>query len=688
MKLVALRRLASALLIVTLTSASALAQRSAESPEDLASSLDLLDELQRGDLADLDLSSFNEELWALSAYDALFQNKFVRARELSQQILDQDPDSVPGHALMGMVNHRAEGNLPRALFHLTRSRELVEDRYGPVPDEDAPWRWHALSILEMAMVSGAMGRHEDKIRLLERRDELYEPDYPADRGWPLMRLRRYDEAREAVVQALALENQPGQTAQALTALCAIEAELQDRERGYQACLRAAEHERQSGGGAPTPFTNAAEASLGLLRMDQAESLILEATEYFAWGTVSNPWLDLTQLYTLEGRIPEALDAVRRMTQWRNRQPPFMDEQNRAETEMTSAVFLIVAGRPESAAAITRRAMERPDRTGFTSSNTEQLQAAAALIDLRAQLTAAEMAAETASWAELWPATKARAEELQRRLRAWSSGRRAAALMADERILVSSLRPYLAGSIELPEWLEPTLVSVLGPGVVAAALERAEAIETLDAASGYFAAFRAEIAFAQGDERAALDHIEEASNTLPGSEVLLRARLAARGAQAARANGDAERALAYFDRAMQMDPGVIRRLGIALPTRISASAGPIAKQAAKHLRRSPRLDLEDWGFEVQIEGLTDAGDACLIGPRGTRISCTVVQARAGDDVESIGRRLAKEFHQQTFAPRLDLTQADLRSLDGSPTAAGGRSHERMKSVLSELTGESE
>ena len=58
--------------------------------------------------------------------------------------------------------------------------------------------------------------------------------------------------------------------------------------------------------------------------------------------------------------------------------------------------------------------------------------------------------------------------------------------------------------------------------------------------------------------------------------------------------------------------------------------------------------------------------------------------AGDDM---ARCLAGEFHDVAFAPRLDLTQADLRSLDGSPTAAGGRSSERLRSVLSDLVGES-
>ena len=60
-------------------------------------------------------------------------------------------------------------------------------------------------------------------------------------------------------------------------------------------------------------------------------------------------------------------------------------------------------------------------------------------------------------------------------------------------------------------------------------------------------------------------------------------------------------------------------------------------------------------------------------------------RAGDDATEMGRRLARELHRVAFAPRMDLTQADLRSLDGSPVVAGEASDERVRLVLSELVG---
>lgn len=659
-------------------------QESPQLDEDIPSFEDPLFEemLQELDQARLP-GGFGDEPLAQEAWQAYEDGKPVRTRELTEELLQSDGDSIPGHCLMGIVQHRSEGNLPVALYHFKKCRRQFERRYGSDPGDDAPWFWHALSVTEMAFISGEMGRHEDKVRLLLERDDLYEPKLPAERGWPLMRLRRYDEARASVAAALETGDQ-GQITSALTALCAIEAEQQFRFDSYRACLDAANHDRDNLLGNPTPFTNAAESALGVLRFDEAEKLLLEASDYFSRNTVSNPWLDLTQLYLGGGRTPEALDAVRQMYTWRNQQPVYMEEQNRAETQMTAAVFLLIAGRPQEAARITRRAVERPDRTGFTSSESEQLKAATALVDHVAQHTAAELVDEQASVASFRKSIGLRLQAMQHRWAAWSSGRRAAAQI-NERILLSTLRPYLAGSIEAGEWIEPELIALVGPGVVLAAVNKARKLETepLEGVEGYLKAFEGEAIFLQGRYKKALEVLDEAIESLPQSEVLLRTRLTVLAAQASAERGDWQDAVAYFDQAMQLDPGSVRRQGASLPAVIYAAPGDIAQRAEDLLDSSPRFREAKGGFQVRLEGHQEGGAALLLSPEGTVLTRVQVVPRAGDDVDTMARRLVRELHVKAFAPRLDLTQADLRTLDGSPTAGGGRSSERLRSVFSEV-----
>ena len=243
---------------------------------------------------------------------------------------------------------------------------------------------------------------------------------------------------------------------------------------------------------------------------------------------------------------------------------------------------------------------------------------------------------------------------------------------------------MAGSIELPEWLEPELYRALGPGVVAAALERARASEDLPGAEGYFAASAAEIARLEGDSERCLDNAEKALEKLPKAEALLRARTAGIGAWAAHQLGKTAQHLELLDLTMQIDPGTVRRLGLALPTTIEAGDSAVAQNAGDLLAGSPRFDIEAGpGFRLQVGGDAQAARACLVDPRGSRLACAQIAPRAGEDQDGFTRRLVEELHNAAFAPRLDLTQADLRSLDGSPTAAGGRASEKVLGALDDL-----
>ncbi len=150
---------------------------------------------------------------------------------------------------------------------------------------------------------------------------------------------------------------------------------------------------------------------------------------------------------------------------------------------------------------------------------------------------------------------------------------------------------------------------------------------------------------------------------------MRARVAALHGDAARREGELERSVAAYELVLQRDPGAVRRLGLALPVRFEVSGGALAEEAADHLRASPRLAEEDAGFRVQVTAQGESGRACLLGAHSETIGCGRAEPRAGEAPSDRARRLAQAFHEGVFSARLSLTQADLRSLDGSPLAAG-------------------
>jgi tetratricopeptide (TPR) repeat protein len=433
------------------------------------------------------------------------------------------------------------------------------------------------------------------------------------------------------------------------------------------------------------YTNAAAASLEVLRMDEAEREMLEGTRHFSEGNAANPWLDLMDLYLGQGRMSEATSAVREALSWRRAQPAFMDDQTGAETEFGSALFLLVVGRGAEAARITGRILDRPDRTGFTSADSAQAETATALLSRAALRLAAERKAEEASWSHGWGRLRAWASSWDLRVQAWSSGRRASRRLTDADMLVATLRPYLPGGISVPVWLVGDLSDVLGAGVISAALTTARSREDLAEGVSYFDAFAAEAALRRGAPTEALALGQRALVSLPRPEVMLQARTAAVAGQAAMDTGNAAEAARLYAQALQLDPGVIRRLGLALPAVVGGAGGAAAREAIDALRRSPRLTPAHGGFSVGVAQMGTDLEICLRGPAGETVLCSRTPTKATEGPEVVAARAVEAFHERAFAPRVDLSQGDLQSLDGSTTVARERSARKIQGVIDAING---
>ena len=170
--------------------------------------------------------------------------------------------------------------------------------------------------------------------------------------------------------------------------------------------------------------------------------------------------------------------------------------------------------------------------------------------------------------------------------------------------------------------------------------------------------------------------------LPRDEVLMRGRVHAWAADAARRAGRAERARRHFDAALQRWPTPLRTLGVRLPVRIQAGDHPRAREVARLLDASPRLTPGEIGFVVDVRALQRGRGLrlCLSGPRGRRYACAVADlSKASDEAEKLALAV-DAFHDEVFAPKIDLTQQDINSLDGS--AVRGSADRLLRQVLGE------
>jgi tetratricopeptide (TPR) repeat protein len=631
-----------------------------------------------------------------AAYEDYRNNRLLTARTKAQRVLEHNEDSIVANFVMGAVLHEAEGLPSRAMHYLARARAIYEQRYGANRTPSAPWRLHEEILFATQRLAGELEEHSFRLQILEYHDALYDPPLLSQRAMTLMRLGRFNEARQKAQEAMR-QTDAEQRLLGHNALCAIETEAGQRQPRFDACSRALEAARarpvQQGETSPRIAVyayNAAEAAYSVYRLEDVERFATEATRRIEF-TPANPWRLLARRYMDGGRIPEAVNAIRDMQRWRAAQPAFLRDQDRAESDSALATLLLLAGEPEIGLRFADRAMERPDRRGLVSSKPEQALGAHALLRRALLRSAAEVEREVAS---VTPglAVQRRLRSWSHALRSWPDDERVVSVLADDDRLVATVRGYVGGGLEpLPSWMVGDLITVLGPGVFAAALAEAREKDASNPGSRpYHDGLAAELALVRGEYDEAVRLARGAAQALPRGEVMLAARVLAVGAEAARRGGDASASRALFEQAMTKDPGVVRRMGYAIPAvvRVEGTGDAAATRAVELLRGSPRLREEQGAFVVTVASSgARAYTICLKTTQGDTVQCVAVSPGApNESVDGTASRIGSVFHREVFASRTGFATIDLRSLDGTTTGGRDNAREALRGLMSEVQSE--
>lgn len=611
------------------------------------------------------------------------QQKLVELREKAREIIRNRPQSIPGHFLMGYSLHNSEGDLPRAKFHLQKSREMFVEKYSKRPSRGAPWGWYESTLQELDVVNAELDLYNQQIDAIEDYLVLAEslfgsrPDHIKARfAWPLMKLQREDEARQ-ILQSLANSPQEYTRTMYLNTKGALEMETGHPKASFEDFAQLIkEVEFKGWHKSATYYRNAGEAAAGLGQFAQAERYFLEATLYFDSWSYSNPWWDLTSLYLNQGRFLEAVAALKKTHLWSFRTRPFLRQQSWAANQHITCEALIQLGFTARAVEMAEYFVIRPDRQGGDSVHKDQWESGNLLMyrsALEARIQALEemMAWTTGKewWKLLW-------EKQQLTLKSRLAGQRAAALAANNDRIAKSLRfNYAPGTVMVANWHRPDLVELYGPGVVRAAVKELyeKAHENVEFEMPYYTVFEAEAARIQGDEKSAIALFEQAIEKLPKQELMLKSRARAELAGLYEADGRRQEADKAYALLLDDSPAMFRFFDLELPVEIDYAGNSQLKKVAKIFHKSPRfrwVNNSEFNLKLSVSG---AGlEARLMGPSGTVISRTSVPIE--DDAEEALALLAEEVHQNTFAPKLNLSQKDLSSLDGSNLSGRTKSDE--------------
>ncbi|MBP7149570.1 MAG: hypothetical protein KBD01_18740 [Acidobacteria bacterium] len=596
------------------------------------------------------------------ALDAAREGKFVRARELAESVLGSDPRSAVGELVLAMALHEGEGNVPLAVRHYGRARALLETSDGTA--RPGLERWHRELLHREAWALSDMGRYDDLLAINRRIRELYDPTYHSADVWPLMKLGRVEEARRAVTRALA-SGDSFEEVVARNGLCALD--------GYPACTEMLRAVRGWGLSPGLALRNVAVSAIEVGRYEEAERLLLESANHPSEET--NPWRDLASLYAGQGRLGEASAAARAMIEFSRRLPARVRQHERAQGFVIAAEVLLLTGHADRALAAARRALAEPDRASHWSGSEEEINSEGWLLDRAIRRTAAERELEAARLSGVFAAPLHWWRALRHRVAAWLSGRKVLPLLlrggleeADE--LAHPEHPQVSA----PPWLLIDAVDLLGPGPTLAHVARWRAVRGTSSSpvprelrEARATALETEAHWLAGDERRCLEAGGRARAALPAGEVLLRTRVAARMADAAWRSGQRARAWDLYAEVLERDPALLRRLGLALPVAPPPAGASLLEDAARRAARTPRFAVDRSspfriaaaGERLCLFGLHDAALACVAG----EVPGAGDGPYAGDPVAGLADRLLRA----AFAPRLELSQQDLTTLDGSAGA---------------------
>ena len=616
---------------------------------------------------------------ALEICDALELRENIKARELAEKWVRNEPDSPAAQFALAEILATIEGNLPRALFHLIQAENLTDFKSIDAAFNSGQMQWHYLALSQLSYVYQLMGDQLKSLEYLDKISSIYQLDVESSRGWPLIKLKQYEAARESAQRVLENSNNPIERARAWNTLCVVElASLAPVESTF-ACDQTIDEEGdisdQANDYDTVYLTNASEVALSLLQLQKAENYLDRATRVLNPDSVADPWIYKLFLTLSQGRFDEARDALGKMLIWREQQKPLVNVMNRAEHYLVSANFLMLAGYPEDAVNLSKAALNEPDRNGSYSADDAQKDAFAALVNMVANRIEYQIQLETLPGENFFESISNRLKMEVLSFNAWQAERQAASLFADSEVLQNRLRPYAPLDVHIPEWLESEIVNIMGTGVISAALEESKANGAFQLNEGYYHAYSTEITALNKNPILTISSANQALTLLPQEEVLLRARVSARLGQAYWALNNHEEALNNYEDAYRKDPTILRRIETSIPVVFSNDGTDFSQIAEGYLKKSPRFFENANGFLMEIKATPDLS-MCLRSRALEILSCYHADSAEDQSSEWNARRMTNLFHQDTFGLGYQISKAQRSILLGSSVILSSQSNKAM------------
>ncbi len=634
------------------------------------------------------------------AYDLVLSQHYIKARQKTEEILKKDPDSIGALYCLARIFWMGEGNHMRAMQIMRKTIDTFEKRYcqnaNKVPDSSALQVWHGRFYKELADIYAELDMRQEEIDVHQKVADLYHAELSEDAVWALIKLDRFDEARRISEQSIKGHNSFW-ASRAYNDLTALEDARHRHLEAYYASSRSLEF---SAGKSCVVLMNHARSCEVFLHLDDAIGYYLKATTARDRDCINSPYVDLAAVYLLDGTWQKAISALLKARKRRVEKRYQIAVEMEERTMMADILFSM--GFAERAFALMKTVVEAPGRLGYDSLLKEQVSMGNNISYYAISNDALKRTNEALkAYYRLEPfwlfkkEIRSRVRELQKEYRdmsgrLWSTNQKVFKEALNPKNLKSFLVPFY---VVFPLY-DYAISDVLGRQTSEFFIQYQESIlvdEEKKAMQPMFNHMRAYNAWRGGDDAAALRLLDDVEKDMPARMTLVVNQARLIRADILIRQGKQAEAYELMTGVYRAFPSVFRHLDVPLPVQFDTSmtANSDLKSIRDVLENSDRFRMSSDAPFV-ISGVV--GDrmvqVCLSSKMGARFACSSMNPKdySGDSETSPHlAEIVNNFYHHAFAPKVDISQSDLDSLDGSPVQISA--DEALEKLLntSPLTG---
>ncbi|MGP0062652.1 MAG: hypothetical protein ACLQGP_03485 [Isosphaeraceae bacterium] len=590
-------------------------------------------------------------------------DEYVAGRELALKALRANPQSIPARYVLAQVEEESEGNFPLALFLVRKLRHEMHNRGLKSPSDTIAREWY-LRVLELEYsILYDMARDLEQLRVTDLIEQVYQP-LPSRRVWPLMRLARFDEARQWLEKA---EKSGTMRLNVLNSRPALEEEDGHRDQCYESAKDAVTNIATS----PILWRNFSEVCFRDFHYAEGDEAIFKATRFPRVDYWGSPFTELSWLLAQKGMIPAAWSSLTRAQEQRRQRAAYTLIADQDSFDRAAAHLFLLLGRGTDAYQWAKRSHEQAGRKHF-SGETRDFEVNSRFF-LWVTILHRQRELKDLEAMQIDSGSKSALEGRGLDLERWTLEKEMLKLLQDKKFLIELFRPLAPGNAYLYDVATPNTlflpdVNYLVPrGVAWEAIRQARREETHAQAAPYFDAMEAELSWRDGNAERALELATRSRDQLSRTyDRCLRARLAVIAAICVEKLGRSDDVMPLYDEALEACPVVFRILEAPLPiTIVDDGSGP-ARLWADRILASRRFRAHPRGFTMTLSSAGGQLAFELFRLKSVRHCAGNVPVVA--DREGLLGEACQNLLSRMMSPSLELTAIDINLLDNSLFAA--------------------